>query len=285
VPSRSTSEGASDGAFFVSSFSFRHYRSYIAGFAGLTLWLGIWSPSQAVDAGESLTAECIADRASEPATVASVTDGDTLVLEGGQRVRIIGINTLELNSPSQSSRARARMATETLQELIGNRPITLIEGPESHDQHGRRLAHVLNDKGQNVGSELIRRGHATAVAVSENTLCAKHHFDLEADARAKELGIWDAPSDWFIDQRRLKRQDRGFKLMTTTLVAIYSGNNGPTLHFSNGVSATLGKHWPVEVPDAKHIGKRVEIRGWVGGKNNKPKLTLHHPLNIRILLD
>jgi len=285
VPSRSTSEGANSGAFFVSSFSFRLFRPYIAGVAVLTLWLAIWSPSQAVDARESLLAECIADRASERATVARVTDGDTLVLEGGQRVRIIGINTLELNSSSRSSRARARMATETLQELIGNQPITLIEGPESHDQHGRRLAHVLNYKRQNVGSELIRRGHATAVAVSENTLCAKHHFELEADARAEELGIWDTPSDWFVDQRALKRQDRGFKLMTTKLVAIYSGSNGPTLRFSNGVSATLGNHWPGETPDAKHIGKRVEIRGWVGGQNNKPKLTLHHPLNMRILLD
>jgi len=228
-------------------------------------------------------ADCLSDRVPELAEVGKVTDGDTLVLNNGQRVRIIGINTLELNAQSRASRASARAATDELRSLISSRKISLLNGPESHDQHGRRLAHVLNEAGIDVGSELIRRGHGTAIAVAENTLCADHHFALEEVARNKGLGIWDEPSDWFVDTERLGRKSRGFKLMTTTVTSINTKGNRQVIRFSNGITATLGKHWPVAPPNKSWVGKRVEIRGWVGGKAGKPKLTLHHPLNMRLL--
>ena len=239
----------------------------------------------AVHASDSSLASCLRNRSSDAVRVAKVTDGDTLALTNGQRVRIIGINTLELNAKSQASRASARAATDALRSLVGNREITLIAGPERRDRHGRRLAHVLNKDRVNVGAELIRRGHATAVAVAQNTLCADHHFTLESEARIKSLGIWETPSEWFIDDDTIARDSRGFKLMKTSITSINSDGNQSILRFSNGISATLGKHWTVAPPGKQLVGKRVEIRGWVSGERTRPKLTLHHPLNMRILSD
>ena len=271
------------GALFVLNTIYRHHNG---GFAtGLMTGLCLLIASTAVHASDSSLASCLRNRSSDAAHVAKVTDGDTLVLTNGQRVRIIGINTLELNARSQASRASARTATDTLRSLVGNREITLIAGPERHDRHGRRLAHVLNGDSVSVGAELIRRGHATAVAVAQNTLCADHHFTLESEARTKSLGIWETPSEWFIDGDTLGRDSRGFKVMKTSITSINSHGNQSTVRFSNGISATLGKHWSVAPPGNELVGKRVEIRGWVGGKHARPKLTLHHPLNMRILSD
>lgn len=253
--------------------------------ASVGLGLCLLIASTSLPASDPSLASCLTNRSPEPARVAKVTDGDTLALTTGQRVRIIGINTLELNARTQASRASARAATDALRTLIGNREITLLPGPESHDRHGRRLAHVLNSDGVDVGSELIRRGHATAVAVAENTLCADHHFTLETVARSDALGIWDAPSEWYVDEDKLARDSRGFKLMRTTIASINAPGNRPVIRFSNGVSATLGKHWPDAPPAKTLVGTRVEIRGWVSGKGTRPKLTLHHPLNMRILSD
>ena len=241
--------------------------------------------STAAHAIDTPLASCLQNRNSEAARVAKVTDGDTLVLTNGQRVRIIGINTLELNARSQASRASARAATNALRTLIGNRDITLLTGPEQRDRHGRRLAHVLNKDGLNISGELIRRGYATAVAVAENTLCADHHFALESEARSKSLGIWETPSEWFVDSDTLARDSRGFKLMKTTITSIRSRGGQTIIRFSNGINATLGKYWTAAPPDTDLVGARVEIRGWVGGKRTRPKLTLHHPLNMRILSD
>ena len=251
----------------------------------LSLVLCLLMACTALHASDRSLASCLRDRNSETARVAKVTDGDTLALTSGQRVRIIGINTLELNAKSQASRASARAASQALRSLIGNREITLIAGPERHDRHGRRLAHVLNKDRVNIGAELIRRGHATAVAVAQNTLCADHHFTLESEARIKSLGIWETPSEWFIDGDALARDSRGFKLMKTSITSINSDGNQSILLFSNGISATLGKHWTVAPPGKELVGKRVEIRGWVGGGRARPKMTLHHPLNMRILSD
>jgi len=226
-----------------------------------SLLLCLLTAGTTLHASDRSLASCLRDRNSETAHVAKVTDGDTLALTSGQRVRIIGINTLELNAKSQASR------------------------PERHDRHGRRLAHVLNKDRVNIGAELIRRGHATAVAVAQNTLCADHHFTLESEARIKSQGIWETPSEWFIDGDTLTRDSRGFKLMKTSITSINSDGNQSILRFSNGISATLGKHWTVAPPGKELVGKRVEIRGWVGGGRARPKMTLHHPLNMRILSD
>ena len=120
-----------------------------------SLLLCLLTAGTTLHASDRSLASCLRDRNSETAHVAKVTDGDTLALTSGQRVRIIGINTLELNAKSQASRASARAASQALRSLIGNREITLIAGPERHDRHGRRLAHVLNKDRVNIGAELV----------------------------------------------------------------------------------------------------------------------------------
>src|SRR5207244_2508697 len=93
------------------------------------------------------------------ATVGSVSDGDTLTLRDGRRIRLVQIDTPELGSGECYSRA----AWKALLALVpvGSR-VTLEADPalDSIDRYGRLLRYVKRGS-LNVNLELVRRGAAT----------------------------------------------------------------------------------------------------------------------------
>ncbi|MFC3077815.1 thermonuclease family protein [Phenylobacterium terrae] len=94
--------------------------------------------------------------------VGRVVDGDTFELIGGERVRILNIDTAEMPPRSQCARERelALAAKARLAELIeSGEIITLAREGRDRDQYDRQLRRVRID-GQDVGALLIREGLA-----------------------------------------------------------------------------------------------------------------------------
>ena len=91
------------------------------------------------------------------ARVDRVIDGDTLILEGGRRVRLLGIDAPEPRAPG-GPEAAAR-----LRELVAGRRVRLeFAAPlagRTEDRYGRLLARVRVG-GADVGERLRREGHA-----------------------------------------------------------------------------------------------------------------------------
>jgi micrococcal nuclease len=120
---------------------------------------------------------------SEEFTVAQVIDGDTIRLESGDKVRLIGINTPESGHPYYNE------ATDKLEDLIGDSKVTLRKDKEDKDQYGRLLRYVyVNETFVNL--ELVRSGMATSYEFEPNT---KHTSDLDAaetQAKNAKIGIW-----------------------------------------------------------------------------------------------
>ncbi len=65
-------------------------------------------------------APCLDASLAQNVTVARVTDGDTVVLDDERRVRLIGFNTLELNTPDEQDKAMALLARQALQDFLQN---------------------------------------------------------------------------------------------------------------------------------------------------------------------
>jgi micrococcal nuclease len=117
-----------------------------------------------------LSASTAADEApppSEPeappgraATVAEVIDGDTLALRNGRRVRLVQIDTPELDG----NECYAGEAADDLTAMLppGTR-ITLEADPalDKVDRYGRLLRYVHRGGGTNVNLALVRRGAAS----------------------------------------------------------------------------------------------------------------------------
>ena len=102
----------------------------------------------------------------EPQTVDRVVDGDTIVVRGIGRVRLIGVDTPEVQHPRRGSSEPGGQAARTfLKSWLEGRRVRLEFGPVRTDKYGRTLAYVYLD-GTSVTDELIRLGHGRAMHIA-----------------------------------------------------------------------------------------------------------------------
>ncbi|HXV56849.1 MAG TPA: thermonuclease family protein [Gaiellaceae bacterium] len=143
-------------------------------------------------AAAALLAACAGDRAaSGRATVARVSDGDTLTLVSGERVRLVQIDAPELGEGECYARAAAR----ALAELVPpGSQVRLEPDPrlDDVDRFGRLLRYVFAGE-TNVNLELVRLGAASPWFFDgDRGRYAGELLDAAGDARAKGLGLWGA---------------------------------------------------------------------------------------------
>lgn len=122
------------------------------------------------------------------ALVTWVADGDTIQIEGGQRVRYIGINAPELSEPPECYGPEAYQKNR---ELVGNRVVALERDVVEMDHYGRLLRYVYVD-GCFVNAELVRWGYARAMPIEPNLRYQELFAALEEEARQAGRGLWTA---------------------------------------------------------------------------------------------
>ena len=98
------------------------------------------------------------------ATVSYVVDGDTIHLEGDEKVRLVGVNAPELHSSNPDERRRAYEAKEFVENLCpAGESIGLdVDDLEREDKYGRTLAVVyvkIDGSWINLNVMLLRNGH------------------------------------------------------------------------------------------------------------------------------
>lgn len=87
------------------------------------------------------------------AVVSRVIDGDTLVLDDGNHVRLLGINAPEKGEVGYSE------AREFLIKKVLNKTVTLVYGSEKYDLYHRELAYIfLGNK--NINLESVENGYS-----------------------------------------------------------------------------------------------------------------------------
>jgi len=135
--------------------------------------------------------------------VTRVVDGDTLKLENGERVRLIGIDTPEMHESQKLYRdsARSKQDISTIQKL-GKRAYeftkNLVEGKrvslefdvEKHDRYGRLLAYVYLKDGTFVNAKIVEEGYASLMTFPPNVKYADLFLKLHQEARNSRKGLW-----------------------------------------------------------------------------------------------
>ena len=122
--------------------------------------------------------------------VRDVIDGDTIILQSGERVRLAGINTPELRRDEQLHEPLAKEASSTLLDLIGGQLVGLEEAEDPLDHYGRTLAYLYNSAGQSLQRQLLLKGLASVIAISPNLRHLDEYISAERTARANNQGMW-----------------------------------------------------------------------------------------------
>jgi micrococcal nuclease len=133
----------------------------------------------------------------ETARVLAVHDGDTITVSVDgrtEKVRLVGIDTPELQDERQAYRDAAYAARNYARSRLGGETVTLEIEPRQHDRDAyyRLLRYVILGDGTNVNEDIVRKGYARVYDRFNFTL--KPRFKAaEAEAKREKLGVWNLP--------------------------------------------------------------------------------------------
>lgn len=122
-------------------------------------------------------------------TCVTVIDGDTIVLDGNEIVRLIGIDTPETKDPRKLVQYYGRGAYEFTKRLVEGKKVRLAYDLNKKDKYGRTLAYVYLEDGTFLNAEVIKQGYGFAYRYF-----LFKYFDefkqYEAEARENGIGLW-----------------------------------------------------------------------------------------------
>ena len=232
-------------------------------------------------------------------TVVQVTDGDTVVLDDGRVVRLIGTQApkLPLGREGFDSWPLAPEAKTALETLLLNKVVQLGYGGERVDRYDRQLAHVFVDTTDGpvwAQQTMVALGLARVYSFPDNRQCLDLLFAAEGRARVSGLGIWrdpyysvraaDAPGDLLaraghyelVEGRILLAEERGGRIYLNfgrfwkqDFTAVIEGP-ARRLFAAAGID-------PLVLD-----GALVRIRGWVDDRDG-PRIEITHPEQLEVL--
>jgi len=136
--------------------------------------------------------------------VTRAVDGDTLVLESGERVRLIGIDTPEVHESKKLYRDAqrtnqdvsmiqqlGRRSHEFTRNLVEGKRVSLEFDAERYDRYKRLLAYVYLKDGTFVNAEIVKEGYASLMTYPPNVKYADLFLKLYQEARQNRRGLWE----------------------------------------------------------------------------------------------
>ena len=128
-------------------------------------------------------------------TVNAVYDGDTVKvkLEGraDERVRLIGVDSAELDDERETVRLMAFLAKRFAFSRLYRAEVELLPGPETRDDYGRLLAFLRLPGGEIFNVTLVREGYAFAfLKFPFDEALRKELKAAETQARQAGRGLW-----------------------------------------------------------------------------------------------
>lgn len=219
--------------------------------------------------------------------VRHVHDGDSLVLEDGRRVRVMGINAPELGRDGAPDEPYAIAARDSLRRALfqSGQVVGLRYGAERQDHYGRTLAHVFSAGGENLGAALLRQGLGMAIVIPPDLWGLDCYPAAEREARAAGRGLWAHPDFQPRESRDLGLREEGFRLVRGRVERIGRSRDARWINLEGRVALRV----PEEnlgyfvAPLESLVGQRIEARGWFHLQRNELRATLHHPAALELL--
>lgn len=123
--------------------------------------------------------------------VTRVIDGDTIEIEGGERVRYIGIDTPETMDPRKPVQCFGVEASNKNKELVEGKMVRLEKDITDRDKYNRLLRYVyVGDIFINL--ELVKQGFAYSYSYPPDIKYQEQFVKAQQEAREAKRGLWSA---------------------------------------------------------------------------------------------
>jgi micrococcal nuclease len=233
-------------------------------------------------------------------TVTRILDGETVALDDGTELRLIGAlapRAIDADAETGAWPAEAA-AMEALRALVVGKSIELRFGGGRTDRYGRLQAQAFLIEGDGrrwVQGVLLQQGSARAYALGGGRGCSAELLSAERPAREARLGLWadaayqlraaDKPSE-------LLRYRATFQIVEGAIVRVGLTRGRIYLNFDRnwrrGFSASLRRD------DASLLGsyagnpktlegRSVRVRGWIGQRGRAPVIDVSAAGAIELL--
>lgn len=230
-------------------------------------------------------AERIAVKAAMPSAspvlvrVAKVYDGDTIVLQTGERVRLLGINTPEIGGGRKSEEAGGQDAKAWLTQKIGGRKLRLEQDATIRDKYQRLLAHVFTEDGVHINLALVEAGLATTDIYPPNLKYVDALIAAERRAELGMRGLWARPEYQPKPVESLRNQrPSGWQRLVGKPYTVAEGRSYWRLLFNDQFDVRIPKdNLALFPPLQSYLHQAVEARGWASRRGESYSILARHP--------
>ena len=226
--------------------------------------------------------------------VVDIVDGDTVILDTGGEVRLVGMQApkLPLGRADFEPWPLADAAAAALADLVLGERVDLLVGGRASDRHGRHLAHLVRSRdGLWIQRAMIETGWARVYSFADNRTAVADLYRAERSARADRLGIWSHPFYALRQTDGLRDLVDSFQVVEGVVLDAADVRGRTYLNF--------GPDWRtdftvmVEARDRRLFdeagidlldltGTRIRVRGWIDLRNG-PMIVADHPEQMEIL--
>lgn len=214
-----------------------------------------------------------------------VYDGDTVRLKDGRKVRLLSINTPEIDHDRKPGEPGGEVARKRLENLLNGHRVRLEYDVERHDKYGRTLAHLFTDTRRHLNRILVEEGLAAVSIHPPNLKYLDSLLEAQRQAEQAQRGIWGMgyyrPKP--IEILRAKHL-YGWQRLVGTPLTLKQGRKFVRLMFAADLVVTIPKSSLEWFPDLHgYLGHSVEVRGWPSRRGRIHSILVRHPSALIIL--
>jgi micrococcal nuclease len=223
-----------------------------------------------------------------------VIDGDTVETAAGDSIRLLGVDTPEIDWENNQSEFYAEEARKfTIENLTGENVILEFD-QEKEDHYGRTLAYLIHD-GENFNQKLLENGYASLMIVEPNDYYEAEFKQAVKKARASRLGIWSQVLELERDLPVISFQEAASFIGERVIVAGKIVNTAAAdsinyLNFSDNYQDTLSlvifNHNlnKFDYQPAEYIlNKKIKVLGKIELYQGSPQIIVDDPHDILII--
>lgn len=126
----------------------------------------------------------------QKAVVSYVIDGDTFIIESGEHVRLIGVDTPEKAGPYTAAEYFGEEATAYTRNALEGKTIYLAKDISEKDRYNRLLRYIYLEDGSFFNLKLVEEGIARAVVYPPDEKYSEQLREAEQTAQQAGIGLW-----------------------------------------------------------------------------------------------